>query len=79
MFFCLNLGRPLTSFDICRQGLVAGNDEGVLAYWDIRNTGSPISTIKPHLEPIWNVKFHPNDEKRVYTCSQDGTVWYIFI
>lgn len=51
--------------------LAAGNQNGQIDIWDLRQTHMPIHSFQAHLNPVNCLDWHPTDENILISGSQD--------
>ncbi|XP_065837655.1 nucleoporin Nup43-like [Oscarella lobularis] len=54
--------------------VAAGNQDGVLSIWDLRQEKYPVSLMESHSANVWEVKFHRHYPNNLFSCSDDGSV-----
>ncbi|XP_068135617.1 nucleoporin Nup43 [Hyperolius riggenbachi] len=60
-----------------QQHVVAtGGQDGMLCFWDVRQSKMPISLLSAHNAEMWEVHFHPSKPDHIFTCSEDGSLWH---
>ncbi|XP_068626752.1 nucleoporin Nup43 [Battus philenor] len=55
--------------------ILAGSESGALAVWDLRIDTFPASLLKAHASCVTEMQFHPENPKKLITCSVSGELW----
>jgi len=56
--------------------LCSGSEDGILAFWDLRNQVHPITLLKAHEQSVSEIHFHQQQPDHLFSCSQNGDIWH---
>ncbi|EFA03069.1 nucleoporin Nup43 [Tribolium castaneum] len=59
-----------------RHLVVAGDEEGSITIWDLRQNTYPVNVLDAHEGGVMEIHFHPDHPDQLFTCSTDGDVWH---
>lgn len=59
--------------------LASAGDDGLLKFWDVRRTASPVHSLRAHDHWIWDLAYNASYDQLVLTGSTDHTVklWHV--
>ncbi|XP_044761105.1 nucleoporin Nup43 [Coccinella septempunctata] len=66
----------LTYHPTQRHLVVAGDEEGSITIWDLRQNTFPVNLLKAHNESVTEIKFHPDYPDHLFSASMAGEVWH---
>lgn len=66
----------LTYHPTQRHMVIAGDNEGSLIIWDLRQNTFPVNLLSAHSESVSEIHFHPDQPDQLFTCSNSGEVWH---
>ncbi|KAF5295321.1 hypothetical protein FQA39_LY13186 [Lamprigera yunnana] len=59
-----------------RHMVVAGDEDGSLTVWDLRQNVFPINLLNAHSETVSEIQFHPDHPDQMFSCSFSGELWH---
>ncbi|KAJ3634208.1 hypothetical protein MTP99_011112 [Tenebrio molitor] len=59
-----------------RHLVVAGDEEGSITIWDLRQNTYPVNLLDAHEGGVAEIRFHPDQPDQLFTCSSAGDVWH---
>ncbi|RZC32495.1 nucleoporin Nup43 [Asbolus verrucosus] len=59
-----------------RHLIMAGDEEGSITIWDLRQNAYPVNLLDAHEGSISEIHFHPDHPNQLFTCSGAGDVWH---
>ncbi|GJQ68893.1 hypothetical protein Trydic_g6087 [Trypoxylus dichotomus] len=59
-----------------RHMVVAGDEEGSLTVWDLRQNTYPVNLLSAHAECVSELQFHPVYSDQLFSCSSAGELWH---
>ncbi|KAF5301006.1 hypothetical protein FQR65_LT08989 [Abscondita terminalis] len=59
-----------------RHMVVAGDEEGSLTVWDLRQNAFPVNLLSAHSESVSEIQFHPDHPDQMFSCSSSGELWH---
>ncbi|KAK4882408.1 hypothetical protein RN001_005727 [Aquatica leii] len=59
-----------------RHMVVAGDEDGSLTVWDLRQNSFPVNLLSAHSESVSEIQFHPDHPDQMFSCSFSGELWH---
>lgn len=59
-----------------RHILIAGDEEGSLTVWDLRQNTFPVNLLSAHTDSVSEIQFHPDYPDQLFSCSSAGEIWH---
>lgn len=59
-----------------RHLVIAGDEEGSLTIWDLRQNTFPINYLNAHAESVTELQFHPDYPDHLFSASLAGDLWH---
>ncbi|KAK9872710.1 hypothetical protein WA026_018844 [Henosepilachna vigintioctopunctata] len=66
----------LTSHPTHRHLVVAGDEEGSITIWDLRQNTYPVNMLRAHEESVMEIQFHPDYPDHLFSSSSSGEIWH---
>lgn len=66
----------LTYHPTQRHMVLAGDEEGSLTIWDLRQNTFPVNLLSAHSGAVTEIQFHPGYPDHMFSCSNNGEIWH---